>query len=415
MNEKSNILGGNIDIPKKTKEAIDKISVLRQNKREKTNALNTYEYKNYEFSPDMKFQEGLFSTLIEDVHFECFYKRKLGTKKLYVILGGGRWRPPGVLAKTPNFPRWSWNPILDGHLLCIEDPMYYKYPNLTVGWFYGTEDKNYREVTSRLINSIIKFEGINGKDVILYASSSGGAAAIHVGSFIKDCTVVSINPQIFPLNAKESKDFINNTGLNLLAPDSYNRNDLPNVMKKSIDVTFLIIENIASECDYEQQYVQLCETYDTLPKYGLNKIQDNIYGWTYDATGTPHPHTSYDYINIFPLIAQVANDIRFKEKYIEIQKLCLNINEIWNEHYLMKYDYQFLKDHRDVNYLEDISDMYRAGTLIEKNLDESIKWMELASNAIDNFDCIKLVDLLSARASRDDISRCMDILNKLIE
>ena len=74
---------------------------------------------------------------INDARFEGFF-HAANSKRLFIILdgartGGGRVRP------IPIYSRWSWCSFANVNWLCLEDPMYYKYDKLLLGWFYGDE------------------------------------------------------------------------------------------------------------------------------------------------------------------------------------------------------------------------------------------------------------------------------------
>lgn len=89
--------------------------------------------------------EGRFNTEVDGAHFECFYQAS-EYDYLYVVLD--TMRDDKTIAKglLPRFHKWSWATFLKGHLLSIEDPMYFE-SDISVGWFYGR--KNEITVTSQ--------------------------------------------------------------------------------------------------------------------------------------------------------------------------------------------------------------------------------------------------------------------------
>lgn len=81
-------------------------------------------------------------------------------------------------------------------MLCIDDPMFYNYPALPLGWFNGTEKEDYREYVAKLVCEISRLLGVQTRDITLYGRSGGGTAAIAVCGFISESSAVAINPQL---------------------------------------------------------------------------------------------------------------------------------------------------------------------------------------------------------------------------
>ena len=110
---------------------------------------------------------GRFRTTYDGVTFEMMFNYKKG-KPLYVILNGAK------TSAYPEFKRWSWYPFIQGSMLNIADPMYAKYPDLNIGWYYGDAKQDYRRVVAAMVIKIAQFLNIEKKDIILYGSSGGG-------------------------------------------------------------------------------------------------------------------------------------------------------------------------------------------------------------------------------------------------
>lgn len=86
--------------------------------------------------------EGRFHTEVDGAHFECFYHAS-EYDYLYVVLDTMRDDKTIAHGPLPRFHKWSWSTFLKGHLLSIEDPMYFE-SDIAVGWFYGTHERDYR-------------------------------------------------------------------------------------------------------------------------------------------------------------------------------------------------------------------------------------------------------------------------------
>ena len=98
--------------------------------------------RQYESLDDLEenLTEGQFKIMLSGYHFSSVFQHRPG-KKLYVILseamGLREWISETQM--KPRYSRWSYASVLDGSLLNIEDPMYWKYPGIIVSWFYGTQ------------------------------------------------------------------------------------------------------------------------------------------------------------------------------------------------------------------------------------------------------------------------------------
>lgn len=109
-------------------------------------------------------------------HFECLFSENNSyTKNLYVIYNGAR--KEGIM---PYFPRWTYHGILPGHMLCIEDPMYYMYEDLKLGWFYGNKEESLLEISIDIIKAVCDSRKIDYRNIIFFSSSGGGYSSIFV-------------------------------------------------------------------------------------------------------------------------------------------------------------------------------------------------------------------------------------------
>ncbi|MBQ3059752.1 MAG: hypothetical protein IJD16_05490 [Desulfovibrio sp.] len=77
-----------------------------------------------------KIKNGRTCITYNGLRIEIFLKIH-SKKKLLVTFDGARsithdgdW--------PPKFVRWSYDNVFDGSILCFEDPMYYKFPNLSL-------------------------------------------------------------------------------------------------------------------------------------------------------------------------------------------------------------------------------------------------------------------------------------------
>lgn len=84
-------------------------------------------------------------------------------------------------------------------------------PKCKLGWFFGTETDNYRELVAVFINSIAEKIQVLQQDIYLYGSSGGGTAAIEISRFLEKSNVIAINPQLDMDHYFYAKDFKNDS------------------------------------------------------------------------------------------------------------------------------------------------------------------------------------------------------------
>ena len=281
-----------------------------------------------------------FSAVIGSAHFECFFQ-KGSDKRLVVFLSGARTRNNGKdVAPYPTFSSWSWYTKTGASVLCIDDPMYHLYPTLALGWFYGTNDEDYRQATASLVGRIAELLGVENSDITLYGRSGGGTAAICISSFIEGSAAVAVNPQLDIANYKFNKSFTEITGLNPSDEAFLDRNDFEKIIKSNPQNTFLILSNLASETDYEIDLKYLNDRFDLKPVYGVSAC-DNLFLWLYYACGETSPHNAFDNPALFKIIMAVLE--------------CLKVNgsapaglvSFANDYFAERYELLYRK--RDIN------------------------------------------------------------------
>lgn len=280
-----------------------------------------------------KIDNVCFETDYQGVRFGCLYINQPGDY-FYITLNGGRWRGPGDLATVPTFSRWSWSNMMDGPVLCIEDPMYYMYQELVVGWFYGTESVNYRNIVAQLIKDVANQLNVDYKKIIVYASSSGGSAALQVGSFIPGSTVVAINPQINLLKSGDCSGFIKNTSIDISNDKLGRTNGIRTIISSKL-TKYIIICNVRSVEDYEKQIIPLCDEFSIKPISGVTH-NNNLTLWLYDAPGSPSPHTAYDYRALFFGIDYLSKNLK---NINNDTSLYMMFNQFIYDHHSLKYEY----------------------------------------------------------------------------
>lgn len=275
--------------------------------------------------------DGKIRIDINGARFEGFF-HKANSKKLYIILDGARTGGGGV-RPIPIYSRWSWYSFVGVNWLCLEDPMYYKYDDLLLGWFWGDETHNYREYVAYIAKAFANYFGIEKDDVVFYGSSGGGTSAIHSAAIYGGGVAVSINGQInFEYDHRDIRGFIASTGIDIHLPDIEHRNDLCYLMQTYKKTKYIIIENCCSRWDYDDHLIYLCDKTGIHPTFGIEQ-HDNIITWLYEAP-SKKPHVAFEDRNLFFAIKFLAELARNNEKIDVYKPLYQLFGEFWCEKYL---------------------------------------------------------------------------------
>ncbi|WP_400230330.1 hypothetical protein [Methanomethylophilus alvi] len=300
-----------------------------------------------------KTTNGCHYSITDGIRIDYFFYKKTDNAPLYIFFNGS------LSGDIPEFKRWSYYNYLDGYILNIADPMYYANPGLGLGWYWGDENTNYREIISKFIKKIIC--NINYSEIIFFASSAGGACAIDVADSFKPCKVILINPQLKLGLYRFRKAFETKTNINLSLEDKYSREDVTEKLFNGNKI--ILMSNISSE-DERIQLKYVASKYNLDIKYGVNKYR-NLIIWTYDAPGE-HPHNNQEFIPMTDVIIQLIKDfdkIGQLEKYIDL------FGEFWYDHYALR-QYYLKKDHMLSEYRIKSKNKYSISFV-----DKDIKWL----------------------------------------
>ena len=288
--------------------------------------------RQYESLDDLEenLTEGQFKIMLSGYHFSSVFQHRPG-KKLYVILseamGLREWISETQM--KPRYSRWSYASVLDGSLLNIEDPMYWKYPGIIVSWFYGTKDFCLIDLVNDLVRAVCRHLSISTQDVIFYSGSAGGSAGIFAASRLQGSLGMGINPQLILSHFHCADDFCKRTGIDLREPDAFHRNDLIKVIKNSPS-KFVILYNIASRVhDVQRQDTYFADEMGMELSYGLSK-KGNVLLWGYYArNGIVEEHGVQEAKELVPYILSIGQ--KFEEGCLTEQDArdVLVFNHIW--------------------------------------------------------------------------------------
>lgn len=218
--------------------------------------------------------EGQFEIDVEGVKFNTLYFSG-SDEYLHVFLSGHVSSPKSI------HQRWSWN--VGNKTLCIADPMFTTH-NIELGWYFGTNDCDYRELVSKIIKKVAYILDIKPSNIIIYGSSGGATSAIYVGSNIPHCNVVAINPQtdITQWNhGKYVRKIKNFMGVDVTSKELAYRNNMALTIANSKTTNFFIIVNMLSELDIDALKI-LENELNFEACYGIHSYS-NITCWIYAA------------------------------------------------------------------------------------------------------------------------------------
>lgn len=268
---------------------------------------------------------GRFRILYKGIHFDCLFKPQ-NEKSLYVVFSGYKTSTP------PEFKRWSWYNTFGGSMLNIADPSYTENDKVELGWYYGTDDVNYRELIVDIVKRVQTILEIENKDVTFYSSSGGGACAIHCAGLLEGSTAIAINPQIHLATWAYAPMFLKTTGIDLNKPDKWHRNELQWFAKNCPKSNFIFFENCASDQDIEQfKYLKEAISPNKPFHYGINEF-DNCIVWLYEAYDRV-PHGAQETQLFYFAIKYLVENFKERKNIEELEELYIIFSELWFDHW----------------------------------------------------------------------------------
>ncbi len=278
---------------------------------------------------------GRFHANVSGARFECmFCANDEHRDYLYVVLDTMRDDKTIAEGPLPRFPKWSWHPFLQGHLLSVEDPMYFE-SDLPVGWFYGTREQDYRSATAKLVTSVADHLGVPHEHIVFHAISSGGTAGLFTSAKIPGSVAVATNPQLDLTRFLSGPlaRFEEHTGIDLAKEKETGdatRIDFSQTLLAGCASKQLIVVNCRSKMDYDDQLIPFCQTLGIAPHYGLQQV-GNMALWVIDAHGLPQPHLAFESKTMYFAIDFLAKTLAAGESVEPYAPLYSLIGEFWHE------------------------------------------------------------------------------------
>lgn len=285
----------------------------------------------------------------EDVPFECLWLPSK-KQKLYVSLSGGG---PANGRRYPWFIRWKYKNFLDGHVLCIDDPMYHFHPEIVSAmWYYGTNETSYLHLLLDIVKKFMEQIGIEAKDVTFIGSSGGGYSSLYCANLLDYSSAIAVNPQIvlkdwhYPYVYNHFAKW----GIDLASEDQFDRN---NVLLKNKTSKFMLIMNVGSVNEAKLQFEPFFQRHGIVPTYGISQ-KDNIITWVH-VTNYNNPHSAYPEKAGFKLasyLLELAKTSVMCEGYDlnELSNISLLANEVLYEKYDLKNKLESIQTERNAVY-----------------------------------------------------------------
>lgn len=326
-----------MDFPEMIKSSLpkDAIAEMAEFRKADTGWMKQEPVKSTYDSFEIKDGQKRYTIEHNGVPFECLYLPRPG-KKLYVALSGG-----GSITtrKYPSFLRWKYQNILDGSVLCIDDPMYYFHPEFKlVQWYYGTNDISYLHYVVDIVKKFMEKMSLTGKDVTFLGSSGGGYSSLYCSNMIDYSSAIAVNPQFVlkDWNSPIVYDQFKTYGIDLAKEDKFGRN-FPRITNKTSH--FVIILNSKSYQEYERQFEPFFERQGITPHYGIAQF-DNIVTWIHGTDYESNVHSAIPHKNGFAFANFLLNKLIEGEDVSKYNGLGHLANEVIYEKYeaLEKFD-----------------------------------------------------------------------------
>lgn len=261
--------------------------------------------------------------------FRSFFYRK-DSKFLFVILNGA------LTGRKPQFNRWSYYSFLDGSVLDIADPMYERYDNLELGWYYGTDEENLRIYLTEYVKKISDFLHVEHADIIFLGSSGGGAAALECVNYFQGAIAISINPQVQLCDYSYAHKFEDITRVSLTTDNWYRADGIYQLKQGK----HILLINLRSEYDMDQLR-KICDELGIAVKYGINKFS-NLIVWIYDCDLGHYKsaHTLQENYCVCFCIEWLAHNFDNEQELRNADSLFRLINEFWSYRYRLELEWR---------------------------------------------------------------------------
>lgn len=276
-----------------------------------------------------------FAILFNNVRFDCLITPKPDkAQSLFVIFSGSR---DIDTDKLPVFKRWSYYRFVDSIVLNIADPMFYKYENLNLGWYYGNQNESYIEYLSKIIKKVQSLFQIQDSNLFFFGSSGGGYVTLQLSMYFQNTNHIAVNPQISIPKYHYASIFTQKTGIDLQIKDFFRRNETEQIIIERIKQNlnkFVIVQNVKDEHDCTIHLFPLLKKLDIDSLHlGVNSF-NSLYVWLYSCLGG---HNAQGDQYIFSYILYLADKISSNGEVTSLDEFVFkSVSILWKqkEYYL---------------------------------------------------------------------------------
>lgn len=134
--------------------------------------------------------------ITDGITFESFVrkpeKNSVFNGKLYICLSAVF----HGYKKYPVFHRASWQELLGGILVCIDDPTRQDINHQVSTYFFGNKDLNYIDLVVKIARHFANIYSINYENIVFISNSNGGFAALNCANILQGSSAITFNPNI---------------------------------------------------------------------------------------------------------------------------------------------------------------------------------------------------------------------------
>lgn len=258
----------------------------------------------------------LFHIVRDGYRYDYFFVKKKRSDKLFLIFSGARKKDDYI----PLFKRNLWNHLFGGDVLYISDPIFFKNPEIGIGWYAGD---NFCEpfVAISEIVKLIRDKGGYEK-LVSYGSSGGGFAALKISDYVS-CDCAALNPQIFPRRYPHYANYAKLAAIE--ETEEFAGRLTINIHRSS---RYLIVQNDDDDHHMRKHLLPLLASLNLPVKYGLSGAE-NFYAWIFHSEGGHNLSENGALMQvIFFLLEKIAANPDEKE-LAALDNLALAVSEFW--------------------------------------------------------------------------------------
>jgi len=262
-----------------------------------------------------------------------FIPRPNSNKLVVSLCGGGRKNKA-----YPLFTRWKYYNYLNANFLCIEDPMYNLYPQISDAlWYYGDKEHWLINDVADIVRNACSQLKISYSNLVFLGSSGGGTASIYLANLFEDSVAIALNPQYFlhSWNPDITDFFKKRLKINLFEQDNIFPRNYPKLL--SSKSRFFLCENYLSEKD-KLQFIPFFKQNSIPIKYGINQY-NNVVTWIHATNGRKIHSSNPEKLEIL-LINYLNEELKSGGTIAQISSISCYLNEYLN----IKYIGEFYKE-----------------------------------------------------------------------